>query len=302
MTIIDTDVGFDDLLAILLLLSTMRAQIRAFTVVQGESDPHVGAQALLSMQEQLGFDTPIPVYIGSHDQPNHFPNEKGWFNQVELLGWPAPKRFTVETDPASVALAPPAGAARNVIAIGPLTNIAAAMRAPASRFNILAMGGTWTSPGNMPVGHEVAEANFWVDPPSAAAVCAAATDPHRGSTSLVTLDACEQVPIDAAFIAKCRAAWNPPTLAAKLALEILALIEQLFLQKQPPEPYFAYDPLVAAAFILTDVVTGPESGFVAVDATTGHCTQIPGVVDGPTVYTGADAALFAKRFIGALSV
>jgi inosine-uridine nucleoside N-ribohydrolase len=298
--IIDTDVGFDDLLAILALMTNPDVTIDAFTVVQGESDPATGAAMLLSMQEQLGFETAIPVYVAESSQPHHFPPDPGWFNQVKLLQWPAPKRFSVQTGSPAKIIAAAAAATTPVLAIGPLTNIAAAMAIPGTSLEVIAMGGTWTSKGNMPVGAEVAEANFWVDPPAAAAVCAAANAAQQLRLQLVTLDACEQVPIDKAFLHRCIAAWTPASKAfphAVLALDVLRQIDALFLSSASPEPYYAYDPLAAMEMLdgtLVEHLLTRVTGGIVVDGATGHCSQATGAL---TIATGASAQAFGRLFI-----
>jgi len=88
--IIDTDVGFDDLLAILYLLARPDVSIEAFTVVNGISDPQEGADAILMLQQMIG-GLQIPVYLGA-TQPmsgsNAFPAE--WRHQASQMGWGTP--------------------------------------------------------------------------------------------------------------------------------------------------------------------------------------------------------------------
>jgi inosine-uridine nucleoside N-ribohydrolase len=83
--IVDTDAGFDDVLAITYLLAS-GAPIEAFTLVNGISDVDEGARALLLLQEKAGLSTPIPIYKGSR-QPmagsNQFPDE--WRHQATQI-------------------------------------------------------------------------------------------------------------------------------------------------------------------------------------------------------------------------
>ena len=99
--IIDTDVGYDDLLAILYLLAT-GADISAFTVVNGICDVRDGAKVLLRMQEKLGLQEMIPVYMGAQNtQPNAFP--MAWRNQANNLKWGDPTDPTHVPKPQSAA-------------------------------------------------------------------------------------------------------------------------------------------------------------------------------------------------------
>lgn len=277
--IIDTDVGYDDLLAILYLLADGSVTIDGFTVVNGIADVADGANALLSMQDILiaqgALPSLIPVYLGlgPAGQMNQFPSQ--WRNQAASLNWPAPKE-SPQTGAVSVLTNCLAQAGGHVLAIGPLTNIAAALPGRTrsfTQFNLTIMGGAMLVPGNLPeCGNPKMEGNIYVDPKAAYAVfnnyVNAFTAAPAPSVVLAPLDACECVPVDATFVNNF-AALQPS--AAKepfwtLANQILQQIYTEFLKDPPtkspcvpPEPlpanwYYAFDPLAAVACVNPSVL------------------------------------------------
>ncbi|WP_163566761.1 nucleoside hydrolase [Fodinicola feengrottensis] len=92
-----------------------------------------------------------------------------------------------------------------VLATGPLSNVAAALRiagVAAKISRLYAMGGAFTVPGNLfgsTVGgfDNTQEANMWVDPAAPASVFGVM---RRGSVRLVPLDATSHVPITPAYV------------------------------------------------------------------------------------------------------
>jgi pyrimidine-specific ribonucleoside hydrolase len=199
--IIDTDVGYDDLLAILYLLAEGSIDIEAFTVVNGISTVPDGANALLWVQEQLGLANPIPVYRGESKQPNSFPDD--WRNQACKLGWTHPVKLKPQPQPAveflkqRLSKSEPA----QLLMIGPQTNIAGALTGMPliAPFTATVMGGAFYVPGNLPQSDPVAEANIYVDPPAASTFFNYISN-SLSSVSVVPLDACNRVPVTAEFI------------------------------------------------------------------------------------------------------
>ncbi len=278
--IIDTDVGYDDLLAILYLLAT-GAPISAFTVVNGICDVRDGANVLLRMQEKLGLQEMIPVYMGAQNtQPNAFP--PAWRNQANNLKWGDPTHLP-QPQPAATFLTqqlrrrPP-----TVLAIGPQTNIAPAVENPrAGQLTVTAMCGAFNVPGNLPENCPVAEANLYVDPRSAEAVLGWYHEQSSWgrAVTVVPLDACEKVPVNAAFLAAFHGAMGPGK-AAALVWQILQQINQEFLSKNIN--YYAYDPLAAVITQEPAIITQSSmstiaiasQGQSAVRSTNGHTTIV----------------------------
>lgn len=298
--IIDTDVGFDDLLGILYLLAEGSTRIEAFTVVSGIAHVKEGANALLRMQELLGLAAPIPVYPGLSDQPESFPN--AWRNQASSLGWGDPIKLRPQPVPAVDFLRSRFAQSQPVrlLTIGPLTNLGAALgpAAPTAPIAATSMGGAIRVPGNLPVRNPVAEANMYVDPPAARTFFNffGLDAPPACSETLAPLDASNMVPIDRAFVAAFRAASGGKLL--ELATQILVEIDTQFLEKNVP--YFAYDPLAAVSTVDPSVLQ-LQPGAVAV-GDLGQTTLVPGSAGPQTVALGANAATFYADFKRAFGV
>lgn len=174
--IIDTDPGIDDAQAILFAFLCRQLQIDALTTVFGNVPVDQAALNALRLIE-LADRTDVPVYVGAAEplfqrRLRFAPMVHGedGFGNVE---WPlpalrpAPGYAAVEL--ARRVLEAPGKIA--VLALGPLTNIALAMRLE-PRFvgavqEIIAMGGTVLGPGNVSA---VASANILNDPEAAKVV------------------------------------------------------------------------------------------------------------------------------------
>jgi purine nucleosidase len=174
--IIDTDPGIDDALAILLACASPELEILALTTVAGNVRLEFTTANALKLLELAGR-TEIPVYPGC-DAPLRRMLVTGRVHGATGLDGadlPAPKQraqprhgvdYLIETlsaaEPASVTL----------VAIGPLTNIAAALqRAPVierALAGLVVMGGATPKIGGNMSAH--AEFNIFVDPEAAAFV------------------------------------------------------------------------------------------------------------------------------------
>ncbi|HEX2689002.1 MAG TPA: nucleoside hydrolase [Kofleriaceae bacterium] len=304
--IIDTDVGFDDLLAILYLLAQPGVQIEAFTVVNGISDPLEGADALLRMQEMIG-ELQIPVYLGA-TQPmsgsNAFPSE--WRHQASQLGWGTPSSQP-QAMPASAylsgVLAAPGQVA--ILAIGPLTNLGTVLQSapPVATVQPMSiMGGAINVAGNIPAA-PLSEGNMYVDPLAAHTAFAAGLKPV-----LVPLDACNMVPIDNSFLGEFFAIPEPQRSPLwSLAAQVLEQIASQFVDPPPPtQPtlYFAYDPLAGVSIADLQVLTNLTATNVAVEQGGDNPGQTTAETGAPNaqVAMGADSSTFRAQFMAAFTL
>jgi purine nucleosidase len=186
--LIDCDPGIDDALALLLAAASPELDIVAVTTVAGNSTVEHGTQNALGVLELAGRPA-IPVMQGCATPlvkslvtapETHGPTGMGY---AQL---PAPTH-TAATGHAVQTLIDAAdrhAGALTVVAIGPLTNLAIALRlAPRLATQIsrcIVMGGAIRHQGNVTMG---AEYNFWVDPHAAHVVL------HSGlPITLVPLD------------------------------------------------------------------------------------------------------------------
>lgn len=171
--IIDTDAGIDDAQALVLALSTQHMSIRAITCVAGNTSL---ANVYRNVSEVLRIckKAEIPIYKGS-DRPiisklvpaDAFHAEDGLGGYWNRTAREAPIRND-PTEHAAVAIVRMIREkpGTNIIALGPLTNIATALIIDPniSIGKLIVMGGTHHSDGN--VG-PVQEFNFVTDPESA---------------------------------------------------------------------------------------------------------------------------------------
>lgn len=299
--IIDTDVGYDDLLAILYLMNCPNISITAFTVVNGISNVIDGSNALLSLQEMLGTSPAIPVYLGAGQQAFSMPPE--YQGQAKALGWPLPSRLKAEPQSAADFLTAQFNAAdTTVLAIGPLTNLAPALPFSTSprRVTVYAMGGAFKVPGDLPARLPYpgdVEANFYVDPEAAGIVM---TNIPKGY--LVPLDACNQVPITPDYIKAFQAL---PSAEQKPAWKYASEIFDQILPDAQAGGYYAWDPLAAMALNWNNAVSDWEQSSVAVEQVgAGHSS--PGKTTTATgsnvaVAFAGDSTTFNHDFLAAFS-
>jgi inosine-uridine nucleoside N-ribohydrolase len=184
--LIDTDPGIDDALAILLALASPEAHIEAVTVVAGNVAVDLAAANARRILAVAG-PTPMPPVIRGAETPlkralvtaGHVHGQDGLGNLDRFvepdgrLRYPEPPS-TPETRSAAEAILETVdrwGPELTVVALGPLTNLAAAaaldVRRLARAGRVVVMGGAITVPGNVTAA---AEFNFFVDPEAAAQV------------------------------------------------------------------------------------------------------------------------------------
>src|SRR5712671_5993206 len=141
--IIDTDAGYDDLLAVLYLLGDPSFSIEAVTVVYGlTTDLLLAGNVLRHVLERTGNER-IPVYLGSTAPlPGGHMVPPTWANKVAHLGWPKPKTGPLEGAVAYLENAIFECVSPLILALGPLTNLAAALGSPQchDRLHIRMMG------------------------------------------------------------------------------------------------------------------------------------------------------------------
>ena len=191
--IIDTDPGVDDAMAILYATAHAGLELIGLTTVFGNVPVATATRNALFLAEMAGLD--IPVAEGAAVplvQP--LPPHPDFVHGVEGFGNlpPCTPKGQADPRPAARFLCERAAAHPGqvtICAVGPLTNLAAALElAPSIAHNVgrvVVMGGAVGCPGNV---NADAEANIWNDPHAAAAVFAA-----DWPVTLVGLDVTEAV-------------------------------------------------------------------------------------------------------------
>jgi purine nucleosidase len=176
--IIDTDPGVDDAQAILLALAHPDVVVEAITTVNGNVGLDYTTANALKILDVAQRD--IPVYAGCAAPLVNQPEHAVFVHGVDGLGdcaIPASRR-RVEKEHACnalVRLAAENPGELTLVCIGPLTNLAVALRLdpdlPAKIKKLVVMGGAHHSRGN--TTNVTAEFNFFTDPEAAAMVLAA---------------------------------------------------------------------------------------------------------------------------------
>jgi len=200
--VIDTDVGSDDIMAILYVLMRPELDVKAITVSgTGVAYCEDGTRHTLGLLALAGAED-VPVACG-REEPlqgrSAFPTS--WrYGAKEFPGLALPEGgtvsklsavdlliSTVESSPQKVVL----------LAAGPLTNVAEALQKSPELVNnlemVYVMGGALDVPGNV-IKNDVAEWNIWVDPRAANLVFESGAP-----VTLVPLDATNQVPTTVFF-------------------------------------------------------------------------------------------------------
>jgi pyrimidine-specific ribonucleoside hydrolase len=301
--IYDTDMGSDDWLAALLLLSSPLVSLEAITVTgAGLASLEKGVSHALGLAALAGKrDTPVAA---GRETPlrggNAFPEP--WRKDTDSLGGlslPAggvpSQRSAVET---ILACSQQGGGRLTLVATGPLTNVAEALQIDASLARrlemVYVMGGAVYTEGNVQatwpvIPNRTAEWNFYVDPHAAALVLSLAP------VTLVGLDATNHAPVTLDFYRRLEGRRKTPVsdFVFGVLTKRLSSIED--------GSYCFWDPLAAA---------------VAVDErfTTIEDAPLRVLEEGPDqgrterfragarvrVCRGADLAAFEHFFLGAL--
>jgi purine nucleosidase len=243
--VVDTDAGSDDMLAISLLLARPDVRIEAIGVVHGLAHVPEGAENIRKLLAVAGREN-IPVYLG-REQPiqktAEFPVVWRRITDSLLDGVPAPNRSPQRAD-AVTYYRGRAFTGATVLALGPLTNIAAAIKAGARFDQIAMMGGALRVPGNLGDGgyfkttNKTAEWNVFCDPEAARIVFASGA-----AIRMVPLDATNTVPLDLRFLEDFQRGARSPL--AKTAALLLEGERELI----GHGIFYAWDPLAAAALV-----------------------------------------------------
>ncbi|BAZ28314.1 inosine/uridine-preferring nucleoside hydrolase [Cylindrospermum sp. NIES-4074] len=181
--LVDTDGGVDDALALIMALNSPQLDLKAITVLAGNI--HVD-QATNNVLRVLSIVQPntLPIVAKGCEKPLvkqpvnaagiHGADGLGELDQFkEADGTARYPKLTIEASTENaidviLKAAQEYGASLNIVALGPLTNLATAIQKDAATMKkigrIIIMGGAVTVPGNITAA---AEFNFFVDPDAA---------------------------------------------------------------------------------------------------------------------------------------
>jgi inosine-uridine nucleoside N-ribohydrolase len=286
--IIDTDMGADDWMAILILLRSPKADVKAVTVT-GAGLAHIdaGTKNALDLLSLASHETvpvakggPIPLR-GSHTFPL---NWRETTDNMLGLTLPTNQNPPAPTTAIDTIISVIEGSPEKVtiLAIGPLANVAAALlKKPSIKAKlhmIYVMGGAVHVTGNVGAIHpqnSSAEWNIYIDPHAASVVFASGAP-----VTLIPLDATNQVPVTLDFC--CRLKKEGVTPEADFVSEVLT--QKIDLIKDGR--YFFWDPLAAAILMDESLATfqevairvieseGDESGRTVADNENGNQIRV----------------------------
>ena len=259
--ILDTDPGIDDALALFLALASPEMQLEAVTTVSGNVHVDLTTRNALALLELAGR-TDIPVARGC-DQPlvrqsviaDYVHGDNG-LGGVEL---PEPQlqpvgRHAVDVIIEKIMEAP---GEITLVAIGPLTNIALAVREEPRIAQyvreVVIMGGALRVPGNVT---PAAEFNIYVDPHAAHMVL------HAGwPIRLVSLDASTQALLQSQQVDLLAANGSPVT---QLMQQMIDYYLDTYGQSRSINAFAMHDPLCLAAALHPELITW-KAGYVDVE-------------------------------------
>jgi purine nucleosidase/pyrimidine-specific ribonucleoside hydrolase len=217
-TVLDTDPGIDDALALLLAWGSPELDVLALTVVAGNVTLPLAARNAVRLATVRGPARPPRIALGAAAPlrkrlVTSEPDQHGTDGLGDLLDWPP-----VASPPASpsaaetlVTLARAHAECLTIIALGPLTNLALAIRLDPDALRrtgrVVMMGGAVDVRGNITPD---AEFNAYVDPDAAREVFDAGL-----RVDLVPLDATRQATIDGDQL-HAALARRPGPLAARI--------------------------------------------------------------------------------------
>ena len=250
--ILDTDPGIDDALTILYALASPEVKMEAITVVNGNCPVEQGVINALSVLELVG-ETRIPVAKGM-ERPLLLPvvnaevtHGKNGLGYAEL---PRPKTKRVEKHAVELMgeMISQNPNQLNIVAIGPLTNIAMAIRLYPQIMkkvkHIYIMGGAINHCGNMT---PLAEFNIYCDPHAAAVVF------HSGIPfTLVPLDVTYQTLMTKEDLERFR---KIDTSISNFIIDSSRYVMEYLSESQQVMGCALNDPLALAALFQKDLLT-----------------------------------------------
>ncbi|MEC4818846.1 MAG: nucleoside hydrolase [Scytonema sp. PMC 1069.18] len=204
--LVDTDGGVDDALALIMALNSLQLDLKAITVLAGNIDVDQAANNVLRVLSIVQPKT-LPIVAKGCKKPLvkqpfnaagiHGADGLGELDQFkEADGTARYPKLTIEPSTENaidviLKTVQEYGDSLNIVALGPLTNVATAIQKDATTMKkvgrIIIMGGAVTVPGNITAA---AEFNFFVDPDAAQIVMESGI-----SLTLVGLDVAMKAPL-----------------------------------------------------------------------------------------------------------
>jgi inosine-uridine nucleoside N-ribohydrolase len=268
--LLDCDPGHDDVFAILVALA--RAELVAVTAVSGNAPLSASVRNALITLQLAGSS--VPVHVGADRPLVREARHAAYIHGESGLDGPVLPALTRQASdvPAVEAILAAAAAQEDLwlVATGPLTNVALALRADPGLARRLAgisvMGGNY-GPGNVTAA---AEFNIWADPEAAAEVFASGA-----RLVMAGLDLTHQFMITRTRIAEVRALANP---LAAFGADLLTYFAEAYARAFGGEPEGPlHDP--CAVLAVTDPQLFTTADYHVAVETLGELTRGATVVD-----------------------
>ncbi len=276
--ILDTDPGLDDALALFLALASPEVQLEAITTVSGNVHVDLTTRNALTLLELAGR-TDIPVARGCDRPLSRQPVFADYVHGHNGLGGvelPEPQLQPVSQHAVDLLIDRVMAAPREItlVPIGPLTNIAIALRKEPRIAEyvreVVIMGGALRVPGNVT---PEAEFNIYADPHAAHIVF------HAGwPIRLVTLDVTNKTLLQREHVQALASNGSPVT---RLIQQMVDTFLDTFGRPRGINAFQMHDPLCLSAAFLPELITW-EPAYVDVELA-GSLTL------------GETVAYFAKR-------
>lgn len=258
--ILDTDLGIDGVIGMLYLLKAPEVEVAAITLVHGITDRRPAGANAVRILELTGH-TSIPVAFGSRrplEGYRAFPSF--WREQANELGGARLPHTTRAAGKKGVDLMistlEQSAEPMTIIAMGPLTNVAAALRRRPDLLpkiaEIAVMGGAVNVRGNVGnpyvgIRNNAAEWNFYLDPHAAREVL-----DSGARIRLMPLDATQSLPVTPEFVDRIRG--RPRDQTSELLLALLEAVRDGI----EAGWYYFWDSLAAVATARTDILACAE--------------------------------------------
>ncbi|HQR87892.1 MAG: nucleoside hydrolase [Caulobacter sp. 32-67-35] len=211
--IFDTDPGIDDAMALLFIEASPALDLLAITTIFGNADIETTTRNALYLKQRFGLSAPVykgtdkPLTRPRNPSPTFVHGENG-LGDVELTGLVPAQPEAKPAYQAIIDIARQHPGEVTLVAVGPLTNLALALKADPEVATLLKavviMGGAFGvagKPGNVT---PVAEANIWNDPEAADLVFTA-----PWALTAVSLDVTTQVVMSPAYMDALEASAGP---------------------------------------------------------------------------------------------
>ena len=272
--LIDTDTASDDAVALIMALRSPAVGVCAITTVAGNVDVRQATRNALYTAELCASD--VPVFVGADKPLEREHVDASWFHGRDGLGdhgYPAARR-PAEKESAVDAIIQTAEAhpGLEMVTLGPLTNIALALRKkPSIAANIrrcVIMGGAPCCEGNVT---PAAEYNIWCDPEAARIVADGAMPIELASWQLCRGEA-------ALSLTDIQHVLRFGTPLAKFAMECNSVAQQAYLTQTGEHGISLPDPVAMAIALDPSIVTSESEHYLDIE-TKGELTRGMTVVD-----------------------